>query len=55
MEFSTPISRTSPFPVLGVLGGIFHFYAASDLALYCLPMSLKKDARLISVNIFNTM
>ena len=56
---------TSPFPILGLLGGIFHYYstfnansgepdqmlgfAASDLVLYCLTMSNKKDARLIGV------
>ena len=49
------------------MGSIFHFYstfdrifgkpdqillfAASDLGLYCLPMSHKKDARLTWVNI----
>ena len=27
MGFPTTISRTSPFPVLGVSGGIFHFYS----------------------------
>ena len=26
-------------------------FAASDLGLHCLPLSYKKDARLISVNI----
>ena len=60
---------TSPFPILGLLDGIFHFYSnlkrnfckqtveslirlrfvASDLVLHCLPMSYKKDARLIWV------
>ena len=61
----------SPFPILGLLGGIFHFYsnfkrnlimlansrepdqtphfAVFDLVLHCLPMSHKKDARLIWV------
>ena len=60
---STIINWTSPFPFKGLLGGIFHFYsnfkrtlckqtvetrsAASDLGLHCLPMSHKKDVRLI--------
>ena len=30
-------------------------YVASDLVLYCLPMSNKKDARLIWVCVYNTM
>ena len=69
MNFPTLISRTAPFPILGVLGGIFHFYsnfdrtfckqtcsgdtdqtphsAVSDLGLHCLPVSHKKDARLL--------
>ena len=54
----------SPFPILGLLGGTFHFYSdfnrafckqtvenseASDLGLYCLLCPIKKDARLIWV------
>ena len=50
------IDRTSPFQIVGVLGGIFHFIQIlielsvskqwnSDLGLRCLPMSHKKDAR----------
>ena len=40
--------------MLGVLGGIFHFYSNSnstfsDLGLRCLPMSHKEDARFIWV------
>ena len=65
MEFPTPIIRTSPFPVLGVSGGIFHFYSNfnrlfckqivetlirhRDLGLNCLSASHKKDARFIWV------
>ena len=70
MNFSISIIWTGSFPILGLLGGIFHFYlnfkrkllwanseesdqtprfAASDLILHCLPMSYKKDARLIWV------
>ena len=54
MDFPILINWTSPFPFLGLLGGIFHFYsnfkrnfclAASDLVLHCLPMSHKKDTR----------
>ena len=31
------------------------YIAASDLVLHCLPMSLKKDATLIWVNIVDTI
>ena len=41
MDFFNIINSTSPFPILGVSGG---------LCLYCLPMSQKWDARLIWVN-----
>ena len=60
------INWTSPFPFLGLFGGIFiqilkrNFckqtyenpdqtlpFALSDLVLHCLPISHKKDARLI--------
>ena len=71
MYFPILINRTSPYPILGLLGGICHFHfifkkkickqtgepdqtprlAASDLVLHCLPMSHKKDARLIWVKI----
>ena len=61
LNFPTHISRTSLFPTLGVLGAIFQFCSnsyrtlceqtvetvASDLSLHCLPMSHKKDDRLI--------
>ena len=62
---SVYINWMSPFPNLGLLGGIVHFYsnykrnfckqtveslAASDLVLHCLPVSHKKDASLIWVN-----
>ena len=67
MDSPTLISRTIPFPILGVSGGIFHLYqilidrtvsklgdplqiphkVVSDLGLHCLPMSPKKDARLV--------
>ena len=55
----TLISRRNPSPILGVMGGIFHFYlnfnrtyckqtvAVFDLGLLDLPMSHKKDARII--------
>ena len=65
-HFPVLINWTSPFLILGLLGGIFHFYflketsvskqgepdqtprfAASDLVLHPLPMSHKKDPRLI--------
>ena len=67
MNFPISISRMSLFQILEVLGGNFHFYsnsnrtfceqtvphyAASDLGLRCLPMSHKRDGRLIWVNIF---
>ena len=61
MEFPTIINWTGPFP--GLWGGIFHFYSnfkrafckqtvetqnvASDLGLYCLRTSHKKEARVI--------
>ena len=67
MDFPTDIIWTSPFPILGLLDGIFHVYskfkrtsvckhqtplfAASDLVLHYLPMSNKKDTRLIWVNV----
>ena len=64
MDSSILISWTSPFPILGVSGVLFHFYsisnsedpdqkprsAPSDLDLHYLPMSQKWDARLIWVN-----
>ena len=60
MELPTLLSRMSPLPILAVLGGIFPFFqvldpdqmphfAASDLGLHYLPMSHKKDVRLIQV------
>ena len=61
MEFPNPISRMSPFPIIGVSGENFPFFSfngifckqtASDLGLHWLPMSHKKDARLILVNIW---
>ena len=59
--FPLIINWTSPFPILGLLVGIFHQilketsvskhqtsrFVAADLVLHCLPM--KKDARLIWV------
>ena len=66
MEFPILINWTSPFSFEGLLGGIFHFCnnlqassgdpdqtqrcAASGLGLHYLPISHKKDARLIWVN-----
>ena len=63
MDTPTLDSRTRPFPVLGVLVGIYHFYqiliehsvskqhyAVSDPGLHCLPMSHIKGARLIWIN-----
>ena len=63
MELPTVMKWTSPFPILGLLGGIFHFYSnfkrnfckqtvknlirRRHLVLHCLPVSHKKDARLI--------
>ena len=69
--FPILINWTSPFPILGLLGGVCSFLfvlkytsvsnigepnqtphsAASELGLHCLPMSHKKDARLIWVNL----
>ena len=64
MHFPILINWMSPFPILGLLGGIFHLdsifkrnfckqtvenLAASDLVLHWLPMSHKKDARLICI------
>ena len=63
MEFLNLVSRTSLFPNLGVLGGIFIFfsnfkrtnckqtvrYPLSDLGLHCLSMPHKENARLIWV------
>ena len=69
MDFPTLISKERPYPIVGVLGCIFHLlnfnrtyenseyldqtphYAVSDLVLHCLPMSIKKDTRLIWVNV----
>ena len=66
MEFPTTINWSSPFPILGVLGGIFFLnlnfnrkfckrYAVSDQVLHCLLMSHKKDARLIWVKLYITL
>ena len=72
MDMPTISSKTSTFPILGVLGGIFFFfpnfnrtfckqdpdhtaYVVSDLGLHCLPMSHKKDARIIWVNLHATL
>ena len=58
------INWTSPFPILGLFGGIFHFYSHFKRDFYkqkvetlirwsgsaLLPTSHKKDARLIWVN-----
>ena len=30
MEFPTDINWNSPYPILGLLGGIFHFYSEFD-------------------------
>ena len=59
MEFPTVINWRSPFPILGLLGGIFHFYSnfkrnfckRTVENLHCLPMSHKKDDRLIWVKL----
>ena len=52
IDLPTLIRWTSPFPILGVLGGIFlDLYVVSDLDLYCLLMSHKKDARFIWVHV----
>ena len=66
MDGPTRMSKTNPFPMLGMLSGILYFFpncnrisrepdqklrsTASDLSLHCLPMSHKKDANLICVN-----
>ena len=66
MNFPISIGRTSLFQILGVLGGTFHFYSNFNrtfceqtvetlirrrvLGLHCLPVSHKKDTRLIWVN-----
>ena len=69
MYFPILINWISPFPVLGLLGGIFHFCSnfkrnfckqtVENLIrrriLHCLPMSHKKDARLIWVNQANSL
>ena len=66
MNFPFSTNRMSLFQILGVLGGIFHFYSKvhrifckqtleADLGLHCSPMSHKKDARLIWVNHFLLM
>ena len=63
MDFPISSIWMSLLPIFGLLGGNFHFHsnfkansgepdqrphlAASDLVLHCLPMSHKKDARLI--------
>ena len=54
MEFHNTTKRTDPFLIQGLLGSNLQFCskrqansAASDLVLHCLPMSHKKDARLI--------
>ena len=68
MHFPHPYVLVESIYILGVLGGIFHFYsnkkllqansgepdqtpcsAASDLVLHCLPISHRKNARLIWV------
>ena len=63
MELPIHISRMSPFPILGMLGGIFHYRPdldrtfckqkvltlATNLGLHFLPMTHKKDAMLIWV------
>ena len=69
MDSPTFISRTSPFPILEVLGGICNFfpylnrkannedpdqtsrYVGSDLNPHCLPVSHKKNARLIWIKL----
>ena len=66
MDLPPLIRRTSPFSILGVLGGTFFFIqiliehsgdpdqaphsVASDLGLHCLPMSHKSYARLICIS-----
>ena len=53
MEFHNTAKRTDPFLIQGLLGSNLQFCsmrsnsAASDLVLHCLPMSHKKEARLI--------
>ena len=63
MDLPTYISWMSPFPILGMLGGIFHYRPdlnrtsckqivvtlATNLGLHFLPMTHKKDAMLIWV------
>ena len=77
MYFRIFIDETRPFPILGLLGGIFlifyslfkrdfcmqtvenlirrRVFAASDLVLHYLPMSHKKDSRLIWVKELSTI
>ena len=65
MYFPIIINWTSPLPILGLLGDIFPFYSLKETSVskqwktwsdppfcgvWCLPMSHKKDARLIWVN-----
>ena len=61
MNLTSAISRTSPFPIVGGLDGIFHFFANLTrkfckqtmeiliLGLHCLPIPQKKDFMLIWV------
>ena len=64
-EFSIHIKWTSPFPILGLSDASFHAYFIWNfcmqtvqtlircwvhMSLHCLPMSPKRDARLIWVN-----
>ena len=63
MDFPTIMNLTSPFPIVGLFGGIYSFYSnlkknfceqildnlARHRVLHCLPICYKKDARLIWV------
>ena len=60
MNFPIHIDRMCLFQIVGLLGAIFRFIqntdqtpysAAADMGLHCLPMSHKKNARLIWVKI----
>ena len=40
MNFPILITRTSPFPLSGVLGGIFHFYSNFN-GIFCTKQTVK--------------
>ena len=65
MNFPISIGRTSLFQILGMLGGIFFSFkfksrtfceqtVETDLVPLCLPMSHKKDPRLMGLHVHLT-